>query len=91
MGSFGQSRGVSGMLSALIGYSINQKHSIYLNVPLRDFNAGNAAILGVFNRKVAGGIGYGYVVGTISFITVINIYPYEKPALEILEGKKFLP
>ncbi len=89
LGPFGESKGVSGMLSALLGYSIGRKHSIYLNVPLSDFNFGNNATLGVFNRKVAGGIGYGYVVGSISFIAVVNIYPYEEPALDILEDKKY--
>ena len=89
LGSFGESRGLSGMLSALIGYSIKPKHSVYLNVPLNDFGVGNNATLGVFNRKVAGGIGYGYVVGSIAFITVINIYPYEEPALDILKDKKY--
>jgi hypothetical protein len=89
IGAYGKKRGVSGMLSALMGYKLSEKSSILLNVPLGDLSGNPNQALGIFNKKVAGGLGYGLNKGDISFIIVLNIFPYEKLALEIVEGKKY--
>lgn len=88
IGSFGNKQGVSGMLSALLGYRIQHKHSVFLNVPLGDISPNPNQAIGVFNKKVAGGLGYGYNYKDLSIIGVINIFPYKKPALEILQAYK---
>lgn len=88
IGTFGNSQGVSGMLSALLGYRIVEKYSVFLNVPLGDISPNPNQAIGVFNKKVAGGLGYGYNYKDLSLIVVVNIFPYEKLALEILEGQK---
>lgn len=89
IGSYGKKQGVSGMLSALVGYKLNSKHSVLLNVPLGDLSSSPNQAIGVFNKKVAGGLGYGYNVSDLSFILVVNIFPYDKLALEIVQDKKF--
>ena len=89
LGVYGKKHGISGMLSALLGYKINERSSILLNVPLGDLSGNANQAIGVFNKKVAGGLGYGYNVGEVSFILVINIFPYEEVALEIIKNKKF--
>jgi hypothetical protein len=88
IGAFGNKQGVSGMLSALLGYRILEKHSVFLNVPLGDISPNPNQAIGVFNKKVAGGLGYGFNYKDLSLIAVINIFPYRKPALELLENYK---
>lgn len=89
LGGYGSSSGVSGMISALLGYKVKPKHTIYLNIPLSDLSPNENATLGIFNRRIAGGLGYGYSIGSLAIISVINIYPYEEPAFELLEDKKY--
>ncbi len=89
MGAYGTTRGVTGMLSALIGYKVHPRHTLYLNVPLSDLTNGPSQTIGIFNKKVAGGLGYGYNMGRVSLIAVVNVYPYEDLAYEILKEKKY--
>lgn len=89
IGVYGKKHGVSGMLSALVGYKIKPKHSVLLNVPLGDLSGSPNQAIGVFNKKVAGGLGYGYTISDLSFIVVVNIFPYDKLAIDIIENKKF--
>jgi len=89
IGEFGTTKGVRGMLSALVGYKLSEKHTIYLNIPLSDLTNGPNQTIGIFNKKVAGGLGYGYNIGKISIIGVVNIYPYEGLAIDVLSNNKF--
>lgn len=85
---YGKSRGVSGVVSFLVGYKIKPKHSIFLNIPLSDVSDNAAGNIGLFNQKVAGGMGYGYNIDHISIILMVNIMPYERAIEEILAVKK---
>lgn len=89
LGSYGNTRGVTGMIIALLGYNFKNNHTLYLNIPLSDLSPSEGATLGIFNRQIAGGLGYGFTIGSIALISVINIYPYEEPALDLLENKKY--
>ncbi len=89
LGTYGKTRGVSGMLSALLGYKVSDKHSILINIPLGDISGNPNQAIGIFNQRVAGGLGYGYNIDKLSIIGVINVYPYEEVALDVVDGKKY--
>jgi hypothetical protein len=89
IGVFGKSNGLSGMLSALLGYKISEKHSLLINIPLGDISGNPNQAIGVFNKRIAGGLGYGYNIDKLSVIAVINLYPYEEVALDVVKDKKF--
>ncbi|MBT8327362.1 MAG: hypothetical protein KJP21_06540 [Bacteroidia bacterium] len=89
IGIFGESKGYSGMLSALLGYKISKKHSILVNIPLGDLSGNASQAIGVFNKKIAGGLGYGYNIQNLSIIGVINMFPYEELAYDVVSDKKY--
>ncbi|MGB1038177.1 MAG: hypothetical protein ACPGYY_05970 [Bacteroidia bacterium] len=89
LGTYGNTKGVTGMLSALIGYKVHNKHTIYLNIPLSDLTNGPNQTIGIFNKKIAGGLGYGYNIDRVSVIAVINMYPYEDLATKVVRNKKY--
>ncbi len=88
IGTIGTPKGVSFLVSAIIGYKFNEKHSFIFNVPLGDFTRNSQNAIGLFNQKLAGGLGYGYHISGVSIIAIINVSPYEKLAPELLDGKK---
>ena len=88
IGIFGKTKGYSGMLSALFGYKISPKHSILVNIPLGDLSGNASQSIGVFNKKIAGGLGYGYNIRNLAIIGVINMFPYEELAYEVVSEKK---
>ncbi|MFM9945865.1 MAG: hypothetical protein ACKVQB_11610, partial [Bacteroidia bacterium] len=88
LGSIGSKKGVSFLISAIVGYKFNEKHSFIFNVPLGDFTNNSQNAIGLFNQKLAGGLGYGFHISGVSIIGIINISPYEKIAPELLDGNK---
>jgi hypothetical protein len=88
IGTIGSPKGISFLVSAIVGYKFNEKHSFIFNVPLGDFTRNSQNAIGLFNQKLAGGLGYGYHISGVAVIGIINISPYEKLAPEILGGKK---
>ena len=88
IGIYGKSRGYSGMLSALIGYKVSDKHSILVNVPLGDLSGNPNQTIGIFNKKIAGGLGYGYNIQNICIIGVVNMFPYEELAYDVVSNQK---
>ena len=88
IGTIGTPKGISFLVSAIVGYKFNEKHSFIFNVPLGDFTRNSENAIGLFNQKLAGGLGYGYHISGVSIIGIINISPYEKLAPELLDGKK---
>ena len=88
IGKIGAPKGVSFLISAIVGYKFNEKHSFIFNVPLGDFTRNSENAIGLFNQKLAGGLGYGYHISGVSIIGIINISPYEKMAPELLNRNK---
>lgn len=88
IGILGTPRGISFLISGIVGYKFNDKHSIIFNVPLGDFTKNQENAIGIFNQKLAGGLGYGYHLAAVSIITILNISPYQKIAPEIMAGVK---
>ncbi|MFT4521432.1 MAG: hypothetical protein ACI8ZN_000363 [Bacteroidia bacterium] len=89
LGSYGQARGTSFILSGFMAYKIKPKHSVIFNVPLGDFTNRDDFKIGLFNKKMAGGLGYGYNVGSVSMILIVNLSPYDVIEYEVLKNKKF--
>ena len=88
LGVYGNRTGVSGMLSAMLGYRFKPNHSILINIPLGDFSGDPNRAIGVFNKRIAGGLGYGFNMDQLALIGVVNLYPYEEVALDVVQGKK---
>ena len=88
IGSIGTAKGLSFLVSAIIGYKFNEKHSFIFNVPLGDFTHNSQNAIGLFNQKLAGGLGYGYHISGVAIIAILNASPYEKLAPELLDNKK---
>lgn len=88
IGTIGSPKGLSFLVSAIVGYKFNEKHSFIFNVPLGDFTRNSQNAIGLFNQKLAGGLGYGYHISGVAIIAILNISPYEKLAPELLDGKK---
>lgn len=89
IGVYGNESGMSFILSGFMAYKINEKHSLIFNVPLGDITNRDEFKIGLFNQKMAGGIGYGRNLGNVSIIGIINISPYDKIELEVVEDEKF--
>ncbi len=88
IGTLGTSNGLSFLISAIIGYKFNGKHSFVFNVPLGDFTQNSQNAIGLFNQKLAGGLGYGYHISGVSIIAIINISPYERLDPQLLNTIK---
>lgn len=88
IGTIGTPKGLSFLVSAIVGYKFNERHSFIFNVPLGDFTRNSQNAIGLFNQKLAGGLGYGYHISGVAIIAILNISPYEKLAPELLDGKK---
>jgi len=88
IGILGSPNGISFLISGIIGYKFHDRHSFIFNLPLGDFTTNSATAIGLFNQKLAGGLGYGYHISGVSIIAIINISPFQKIAPELLEGKK---
>lgn len=71
-----------------MGINLTKNTVLFFNVPLGDFTRNSQNAIGLFNQKLAGGLGYGYHISGVAVIGIINISPYEKLAPEILGGKK---
>jgi hypothetical protein len=89
IGEYGNQNGLSFILSGFMAYKIREKHSLIFNVPLGDVTNREEFKIGLFNQKMAGGIGYGRNLGNVSLIFIINISPYESIEKELLIDEKF--
>ena len=68
IGEYGNENGLSFILSGFMAYKIKEKHSLIFNVPLGDVTNREEFKIGLFNQKMAGGIGYGRNLGNVSLI-----------------------
>ncbi len=89
IGEYGNENGLSFILSGFMAYKIKEKHSLIFNVPLGDVTNREEFKIGLFNQKMAGGIGYGRNLGNVSLIFIMNISPYESIEKELLLEEKF--
>jgi hypothetical protein len=89
LGVYGNLNGLSFILSGFMAYKIREKHSLIFNVPLGDVTDREEFKIGLFNQKMAGGIGYGRNLGNVSLIFIVNISPYASIEEDLLEGEKF--
>lgn len=89
IGEYGNENGLSFILSGFMAYKIKEKHSLIFNVPLGDVTNREEFKIGLFNQKMAGGIGYGRNLGNVSLIFIMNISPYESIERELLAEEKF--
>lgn len=89
IGEYGNENGLSFILSGFMAYKIKEKHSLIFNVPLGDVTNREEFKIGLFNQKMAGGIGYGRNLGNVSLIVIMNISPYESIEKELLSEEKF--
>lgn len=89
LGKYGNESGISFILSGFIAYKIKEKHSLIFNVPLGDLTNRDEFKIGVFNQKMAGGIGYGRNLGDVSIICIVNISPYDQIEYEVLKDEQF--
>ena len=84
----GNSKGLSFILSGIISYRFDEHNTVIFNIPLGDFNGNSHAAIGLFNKRAAGGIGYGYQIGNVAFMGIINLSPYQKIEYDLFEGHK---
>ena len=89
IGEYGNENGLSFILSGFMAYKIKEKHSLIFNVPLGDVTNREEFKIGLFNQKMAGGIGYGRNLGNVSLIFIMNISPYESIESDLLADEKF--
>ncbi|MFT7592385.1 MAG: hypothetical protein ACI9UJ_002321, partial [bacterium] len=89
IGEYGNENGLSFILSGFMAYKIKEKHSLIFNVPLGDVTNREEFKIGLFNQKMAGGIGYGRNLGNVSLIFIMNISPYEYIEKDLLLEEKF--
>ncbi len=89
IGSYGESNGVSFILSGFMAYKLDANNSLIFNVPLGDVTNREEFKIGLFNQKMAGGIGYGRNIGNISMILIVNMSPSEYIELDIIQQEKF--
>ena len=89
IGEYGNENGLSFILSGFMAYKIKEKHSLIFNVPLGDVTNRDEFKIGLFNQKMAGGIGYGRNLGNVSLIFIMNISPYESIEKDLLSEEKF--
>lgn len=89
IGEYGSESGLSFILSGFMAYKVNEKHSLIFNVPLSDVTNREEYKIGLFNQKMAGGLGYGRNLGNVSLIFIMNVSPYNVLERELLEEEKF--
>ncbi|MCB9261357.1 MAG: hypothetical protein H6607_03120 [Flavobacteriales bacterium] len=89
LGTYGRTNGMSFILSGFMAYKISEKNSLIFNVPLGDVTNRDEFKIGLFNQKMAGGIGFGRNLGNVSLIGIINISPYEQVEYELIKNEKF--
>lgn len=89
IGEFGSENGLSFILSGFMAYKVNEKHSLIFNIPLSDVTNREEFKIGLFNQKMAGGLGYGRNLGNVSLIFIMNVSPYNVLEKELLKDEKF--
>jgi hypothetical protein len=86
---------VSGIISAVVSISLDSlnKNNIIINLPLGDFTSSPSQAMGLFNQRVAVGLGYARSISKVSpnllLSASFNISPYEQIDYSEIEGKKF--
>jgi len=67
---------------------------VVINIPLGDFTSNSDRAIGLFNNRIAVGLGYSMApfkdVPYLSFTGILNMSPFEKLDFETLKSEKVL-
>lgn len=90
----GNSNGISIVLSAVSAFRLKNGNHIIFNLPLSDFVANPEKSIGLFNKRIAGGLGYGFNLAKdknslASFVVILNVSPYNDLNYNDLKNRKF--
>ena len=88
IGRYGRTSGMSFMFSGFVAYKITERHSIIFNMPLGDITNREDYRVGLFNKRIAGGLGYGYNMGNISIVGIVNVSPYEEIEYDLIRDQQ---
>lgn len=92
---FGAGKGLSGIVSGVLSIRMTEKnnHHILVNIPLGDFTSDANQAIGLFNKRMAVGLGYSYAgfknTPELSLSAIFNISPYKRIDYNLLSGIKF--
>lgn len=90
----GSRSGVSGIISAIVAIRLDErnKNNIIVNIPLGDFTSNPSQAIGLFNQRIAVGLGYARSLSKVSpnllFSASLNISPYEQIDYKEINSKK---
>lgn len=91
----GNSSGTSGLISAVIAIRLDKenKHNAIINIPLGDFTSDPTQAVGIFNRRIAVGLGYARRISkdtpNLLLSGSFNISPYEQIDFSEIKDRKF--
>jgi hypothetical protein len=91
----GNSSGISGLISAVIAIRLDpeNKNNLLVNIPLGDFTSDPTQAIGIFNSRIAVGLGYARSISKDSPNLLIgasfNISPYEQIDFSEIKDRKF--
>lgn len=92
----GSRTGVSGILSGVVSIRTSKKltgGSIVINIPLGDFTSNSNSAIGIFNNRVAVGLGYSLTpfnnVPNLAFSGIFNLSPYQRLNYDRIKDKIF--
>lgn len=95
----GNGNGASGIISGVVSIRLSKpdnpiQHNVVINIPLGDFTNNSDRAIGLFNNRIAVGLGYSVApfedVPYLSFTGIFNMSPYERLDYETLRSEKVI-
>lgn len=91
----GSGNGASGIISGVVSIRLtdDNRHNLVVNIPLGDFTSGSDRAVGIFNNRIAVGLGYAYApfqnsAPNLSFKAIFNMSPYQKIDYDLIQSSK---
>jgi hypothetical protein len=94
----GSPEGMSGIISGVVIIRLSKKnkfpqHNAVINIPLGDFTSGSDRAVGIFNNRIAVGLGYSLTpfenAPSLSFTAIFNVSPYQKIDYDLIKDINF--
>jgi hypothetical protein len=94
----GSPEGLSGIISGVVTIRLSSKdkfpqHNAVINIPLGDFTSSSDRAVGIFNNRIAVGLGYSLTpfknAPNLSFTGIFNVSPYQKIDYDLIKDINF--
>jgi hypothetical protein len=94
----GSPEGMSGIISGVVTIRLSNKdkfpqHNAVINIPLGDFTSSSDRAVGIFNNRIAVGLGYSMSpfenAPNLSFTGIFNVSPYQRIDYDLIKDINF--